>query len=236
MSPFLISAALMALYPAAATADLSVEESLAARFPGVEAEHVRPSPLPGLWEVAIGPQVVYFTEDGRYMVRGELLDMMSGQNLTEQRQSELRLELVKDLDPARMVVFAAEKPRHTITVLTDIDCGYCRRLHREIGEYNALGISVQYLFLPLAGPGSPSWAKAEAVWCSKDRNEALTRAKLGDDVTASVPCVNTPVAEHYALAGELGVSGTPAILTAKGELVRGFVQPAQLAAWLDQQR
>jgi thiol:disulfide interchange protein DsbC len=236
MSPFLISAALMALYPAAATTDASVEESLAAKFPGVEAEHVRPSQLPGLWEVAIGPQVVYFTADGRYMVRGELVDMMTGQNLTEARQSELRLSMVNDLDPARMIVFAAEKSRHTITVLTDIDCGYCRRLHREIGEYNARGISVQYMFMPLAGPGSPSWAKADAVWCSKDRKDALTRAKLGDDVKASGACVNSPVAEHYALAGELGVTGTPAILTDTGELLRGYVQPEQLATWLDQQR
>jgi thiol:disulfide interchange protein DsbC len=236
MSPFLISAALMALYPAAAATDASVEESLAAKLPGVEAEHVRPSQLPGLWEVAIGPQVVYFTADGRYMVRGELVDMMTGQNLTEARQSELRLAMVNDLDPARMIVFAAEKPRHTITVLTDIDCSYCRRLHREIEEYNARGISVQYMFLPLAGPGSPSWKKADAVWCSKDRKDAMTRAKLGDDVKASEPCVNTPVAEHYALAEELGVTGTPAILTGTGELVRGFVQPEQLATWLDQQR
>jgi thiol:disulfide interchange protein DsbC len=234
MSPLLVTAALVALYPAAATPDASVEASLAAKFPGVEAEDVRPSPLPGMWEVAFGPQVVYFTADGRYMMRGELVDVMTGQNLTEARESELRLVVLQDLDVNRMVVFPAEKPVHTITVVTDIDCGYCRRLHREIREYNARGITVRYLFMPLAGPGSPSWVKADAVWCSMDRRDAMTRAKLGDEVKAIEPCTNTPVAEHYQLAGQLGITGTPAIFTETGDLLRGYVQAAQLATWLSQ--
>lgn len=234
MSPFLVSVALVALYPAAATPGASVEESLAARLPGVEAKHIRPTDIPGLWEVAVGAQVVYLSEDGRYMLRGELMDMMSGRNVTEDRQGELRLALVKGLDAARMVVFPAKDPKHTITVLTDIDCGYCRRLHREIDEYNERGVSVRYLFFPLAGPGSPSWAKAEAVWCSPDRNDAMTRAKLGEEVTATQPCVDTPVAEHYETATDLGVRGTPAIMTEQGEMLRGYVTAEQLIAWLDE--
>jgi thiol:disulfide interchange protein DsbC len=233
MPPFILAASLVGLFPAAAAPDASVQETLAARFPGVEAENVRPTPVPGLWEVAVGAQVVYLSEDGRFLLRGELIDLMTSESLTDSRRAELVGQMTAKLDESRMVVFSPEKPRHTITVLTDIDCGYCRRFHREIDEYNQRGIKVRYLFYPLAGPGSPSWAKADAVWCSADRQDAMTRAKAGEEIKPKLPCENTPVTEHYQLAGQLGATGTPALLLSDGTLVPGYVPPDQLAAWLD---
>jgi thiol:disulfide interchange protein DsbC len=241
MNPLLAAAALLAMFPAGATEGMSAEEKIASRIPGIEAEQVRQTPIAGLWEVSIDRQVVYVSEDGRYLVRGDIVDLMTSQNLTNERVGELyelmeervRHALKNDLDEARMVVFSPEKPRHTVTVFTDIDCGYCRRLHREIEEYLGQGIKVRYVFLPLAGPGSPSWAKADAVWCSADRNDAMTRAKLGEEVKANVPCNDTPVAEHYRIGRELGVQGTPGLVTEDGEYRSGYLPAAQLSAWLD---
>lgn len=238
MSSFIASIALAALLPSAVAEDASTEERLASMFPGVEAENISPTPVPGLWEVALAGQVVYLSEDGRYMVRGDLIDMMTDRNLTEDRRNEWtarQLARVSDrLDASRMVVFTPEgEVRHTITVLTDIDCTYCRRLHRELESYHAQGIEVRYMFYPLAGQGSPGWNKAETVWCSPDRQDALTRAKAGADIKAR-SCPDTPVQEHYDLGRELGISGTPAILTDKG-VARGYVPADRLAAWLDGQ-
>jgi thiol:disulfide interchange protein DsbC len=112
-----------------------------------------------------------------------------------------------------------------------MDCGYCRQLHSEIAQYNKLGIRVRYAAFPRTGPGSPSWKKAEAVWCSKDRKDALTRAKLGQNVSAA-QCA-TPVAAEYELGNQIGVNGTPSIFTEKGEMVGGYVPAAQLAQYLD---
>lgn len=238
MSPLLASVALIALFPATASADASVEEALAAKVPGVEAEDIRATPVPGLWEVTVGAQVVYLSEDGRFMVRGELIDLMTGQNMTSERQGELQAALAnrlsKELDESRMVVFSPDNPRHTITVFTDIDCGYCRKLHREIEDYNKRGIKVRYMFYPLAGPGSDSWAKADAVWCSPDRNEAMTRAKSGEAVKATQPCENTPAAKHFEIGGQLGIRGTPTILTEDGEILRGYLPADQLQAYLEE--
>jgi thiol:disulfide interchange protein DsbC len=234
MSSLLASAALLALFPAAVAEGASVEEAIAAKIPGVEAKDIRPTAVPGLYEVAVGAQVVYISADARYMLRGELVDMMNGQNLTEQRLGELRLAALKGLDEKRMVIFPASQQKHVVTVVTDIDCGYCRRLHREIHQYNDLGITVRYMFMPLAGRGSDSWAKAEAVWCSPDRNDAMTRAKLGEEIKMPRPCVNTPVADHHRAAQELGVRGTPAIITADGELIGGYVPAERLSGWLDE--
>lgn len=231
MSNLLAVAALVALFPSAASADATPAEALAAKLPGIDASQLSPTPVPGLWEISFGAQVAYISEDGRYLVRGDIVDMRTDENISDTRRAELASGLVGKLDESRMVVFSPAEPRYTITVFTDIDCGYCRRFHREIEEYTSRGIKVRYLFYPLAGPDSPSWAKADAVWCSKDRQAAMTRAKLGEEISAE-PCGNTPAAEHYQLASEFGARGTPAILTEQGELLPGYVPADRLLEWL----
>jgi thiol:disulfide interchange protein DsbC len=226
---FSVVAAVLAAAPAWAQ---SPQEELAAKFPGVQARDIRPSPVEGLWEVAVGTQIVYLTEDGRYLFRGNLQDLSTGQNLTELRQATMRSDLMAGLDEGEMIIFGPKQAKHTITVFTDIDCGYCRKLHQEIGAFNELGIRVRYVFYPRSGPGTESWAKAEAVWCSPDRNAAMTRAKRGETVEAE-PCGTTPVADQYKLGNEVGVRGTPAIVTDTGEMLPGYVPAGRLAAYLD---
>ena len=131
-----------------------------------------------------------------------------------------------------MIIFPAKNPRHTITVFTDVDCTYCRKLHRDIDKYLAEGIRVRYLFFPRSGPNTDGWSKAEKVWCSADRNDALTRAKRGEVIEAK-PCSPTPVEQTYTLGINFGVTGTPAIITDTGELLPGYVPPAELAKYLD---
>jgi thiol:disulfide interchange protein DsbC len=130
-----------------------------------------------------------------------------------------------------MLVFSPKNPKYTITVFTDIDCGYCRKLHAQIAEYNRLGIRVRYLFYPRSGPDTDSWHKAEAVWCSANRNEALTRAKNGEDIKAS-KCPTAVVARDWELGHKLAVDGTPAIFLASGEMLPGYAPPTQLAHYL----
>jgi thiol:disulfide interchange protein DsbC len=137
--------------------------------------------------------------------------------------------------PENMIVFAPEgETKHTITIFTDIDCGYCRQFHREIDQVNAMGIEVHYLFYPRTGPSTDSWAKAEKVWCAQDRNSALTRAKLGGSVPDLV-CTDTPVGSHYDLGQQVGVRGTPAVFTASGENIGGYLPPETLLERLEQE-
>ncbi len=131
-----------------------------------------------------------------------------------------------------MIIFSPKQVKHTIDVFTDVDCGYCRKLHRQIDKYLAQGIRVRYLFFPRSGPNTESWTKAEQVWCSEDRNAALTRSKLGEVLTTKV-CNPTPVQEHYSLGLKFGVQGTPAIITDTGELLPGYMDPGELADYLD---
>jgi thiol:disulfide interchange protein DsbC len=208
---------------------------LAAKLSGVDANDISDSPLDGIYEVSVGANVAYVTADGRYLLQGELYDLLTNQNLTEQTRSLTRVDLLASVEPADMIVFSPEngEVKHTITIFTDIDCGYCRQFHREIEQVNALGIEVHYLFYPRSGPDTESWAKADKVWCAADRNAALTRAKLGGNVP-DASCSDTPVAAHWDLGHQVGVRGTPAMYSETGEHLGGYLPPAALAKLLDE--
>ena len=197
----------------------------------VSVENIRPSPIAGLYEVRSGSEVGYVSIDGSFYVDGDIFDMNSKANLTEQSRQQGRLSLLARVSDADAIVFApGGAVRHTLTVFTDVDCAYCRRFHQDMGELNRLGIRVRYLMYPRSGPDTESWHKAEAVWCSVDRRDALTRAKRGEAVKA--PACKTPIAEQYALGRDLGLRGTPGIFTDKGEYIAGYMPAAQLVEHL----
>lgn len=197
----------------------------------VKVEDVVPSPIPGLYEIRSGPDVGYVSTDGRFYVDGDIFDMQTKGNLTETRRQQGRLELLARVSDDDAIVFSPQGPvRHTLTVFTDVDCPYCRRMHSEMPELNRLGIRVRYLLFPRSGPDTDSWRKAEAVWCSADRRDALTRAKKGEVVKA--PACKAPIAAQYALGREMGIRGTPAIITDTGEYVDHYVPAAQLSEYL----
>ncbi|HEY8507917.1 MAG TPA: DsbC family protein [Steroidobacteraceae bacterium] len=207
---------------------------LAGKIPGARPEELRPSPIPGIYELARGADIAYVSEDGKYAIAGDLYDIATNDNLTEQRRREARKRLISRVPEGEMVVFSPKEPRYTVTVFTDIDCAYCRKLHSEIGEYNRLGIRVRYMFYPRSGPGTESWDKANEVWCSPNRNEALTRAKRGEALKAPKNCSGSPVAKHYELGQEIDLRGTPAIVMASGEMLPGYLPPALLAQHLSE--
>ena len=201
------------------------------RLGGLRPDSIAPSPVPGLYEIMVGPRVFYVSGDGRYFISGTLKDLVTGQDLTEQRASKARRAAVDAVGEDKMLVFGQGNEKYTVDVFTDIDCGYCRKLHSQIDEYNKQGIRIRYLFYPRAGLRSASAQKAETVWCSKDRHSAMTKAKQGEAL-ASKSCDN-PVQEHYYLGQAVGVRGTPAMLLQNGKMIPGYVPPKKLRARLD---
>lgn len=198
----------------------------------IKVEDVRPSPVPGLFEVSSGAEVGYVSADGRFYIDGDVFDMGTKQNLTEDRRMRSRLALMAGVSDEDAIIFGPKAgARHTVTVFTDMDCVHCRRMHGEMAELNRLGIRVRYLMFPRGGPGSDSWSKAEAVWCSDDRRDALTRAKRGEKVTAK--SCDTPIAAQYELGRQLGITGTPGIITDRGEFLAGYASAAYLGAYLE---
>jgi thiol:disulfide interchange protein DsbC len=205
---------------------------IAKKIDGVKLEDVRISPVTGVYEVSRGSEISYLSADGRYAILGDMIDLDSDANISETRRRGIRARMIETVPESEMLVFSPKDPKYTITVFTDIDCGYCRRLHSQIAEYNRLGIRVRYLFFPRTGPDTDSWHKAEAVWCSSNRNDALTRAKNGEEIKAPSCAADNIIKRDYELGHKLSVEGTPAIFLANGEMLPGYAPPGQLAKYL----
>jgi thiol:disulfide interchange protein DsbC len=235
-----LAVALLVAAPARAEIPKPLADVLARVSPDAPPTSVQPAAVDGLYEVIFGSTVYYFSADGKHMLGGPLVDVASRRNLSaaalekverEQLQPK-RLAFLRELRDADAIVFPASQAKHRITVFTDIDCGYCRELHRHIDQYNAAGITVRYVAFPRAGEGSASFKKAENVWCAADRKAALTDAKAGRTIPDKV-CEN-PVAEQFRAGEKIGVSGTPAILLDDGRLLPGYVPPDELKRVLEQ--
>ena len=200
-------------------------------MPDVEISDISETEIQGLYQVIMGADVVYVSGDGRFALTGELYDLQNKENITDARKSGVRKEILDRVPESEIIEFAPKHVRHAIYVFTDITCGYCRRLHQDVPVLNENGVAVRYLAYPRAGPNSSGADQLQAVWCSKDRNRALTDAKLGKE-TRSESCDN-PVARHYKLGNDLGVRGTPAIFLDDGRALPGYFPPAEILKALE---
>ena len=196
-----------------------LKQALAKSMPNVKVSRITETPIEGMYEVIVGTQVVYMSVDARYMIEGDLFDLNTKRNMSEEAKSVIRLAAIEKLGADNMLVYKPEKVKNTVTVVTDIDCPYCRRLHSEIPDYIKNDIQVRYIFMPLKG--AADMKKTVSVWCAEDQQRALDTAKSGGKVEEKT-CDN-PIKEQLALARELGVRGTPAILLEDGRLLPGYV-------------
>jgi thiol:disulfide interchange protein DsbC len=204
-----------------------VRARVVAKLPGASPADVGRSPIPGLYEVTMGGLIAYVSEDGKYLVSGSIYDLATEANLTAKRRNDARAKALAAAREDQMIIFSPENPTMTVTVFTDMDCGYCRKFHSQIAELNKAGVRVRYVPFPRTGPDTESWRKAEAVWCSADRKDALTRAKRGEDIK-SKKCGDAVIKAGYEMGEDFGLEGTPAIYTQSGEYIGGFLTPEQL--------
>jgi thiol:disulfide interchange protein DsbC len=205
-----------------------LKEKLNKSMPELALEKVSPSPIPGLFEVQRGSLFGYVTADGRYLISGDLVNLQTGEEITEVSRKQLRLDMLAKLGD-QYIQFdpPGGKPQNVVTAFIDVDCGYCRKLHDDLPGYNALGISMRYVFFPRAGLGTSSSQQLDAVWCSADRKTALTRAVNGEKF-ASKACA-TPTQAHFETGMKLGVRGTPLLILPNGETINGYAPPDKLA-------
>lgn len=229
----LVSLLLASTYAAAAevNAEGLIEERIRMLAPNAKTIAVSETPIDGILQVQINSDIVYVTADAQYLIQGQIMDIDTRTNITDQAKSGIRMGLLAELKPEEQITFSPEKPKYDVLVFTDIDCGYCRKLHKQVEGYNEEGIAIHYLAFPRAGIGSASYDKFVSVWCADDQKAALTLAKNGADPEPQ-ECPN-PIADQYELGREIGVTGTPALVTADGTLIPGYMPPAQLRQRLE---
>lgn len=196
---------------------------------GEVVDEITDAPIDGFYQVVHGPRLFYISKDGKYMMQAKIFDVEKREEISENRLRQARIDSIERVAGDSMITYAPKPPmvsQHTITVFTDIDCGYCRKLHSEMKQYNDKGITVRYLFFPRAGMNSQSAKKAISVWCADDQHKAMDDAKLENKI-ALKDCKNN-IAEQYQLGQQMGVRGTPALITDQGNMIPGYVPAASL--------
>lgn len=214
--------------------DKDIRAQLGASLPALEITSIEKTSFSGLFEVSsVSDQPLLVSADGKYIIAGEVyrLDGHKITNLTEEKREGSRAATMAAIPESEKLSFVPKgETKATITVFTDIDCGYCRKLHKEVPQLNAMGIRVDYLGYPRAGVGSNSYNKLVSAWCSDDPMDAMTKAKNG----AIIPTKNcdNPIASHLRLGQKVGVNGTPAIVLDSGKLLPGYAPADALAKQL----
>ncbi len=199
---------------------------------GVVPTSLKATPVPGIFEAKFDSDIVYVSGDGRYIFSGDLIDLQSKTSLTEAARSTERKALVDSIDASKTIEFKAKgEEKRVLYVFTDVECPFCVKMHKEVPALNDKGVTVRYLAYPRAGVGSPAYKKMVNVWCADNKQDALTKVKNGEEIPTK-ECTN-PVADDFELGQKLGVNGTPALLTADGQMIPGFRPADQLVKMLD---
>ena len=233
-----VTGLMMSLLAAPAVLAAETEDAIAKRLsdavPGLKISSVQKSEAEGLYEVqSSNGDTIYTTADGTYLLTGDLLKITGTgiANVTEESRASARQRQMAGFGKDGLISYPASgEEKAVIDVFTDIDCPYCRKLHDEIPQLNSYGITVNYYAFPRSGPGTPSFRKYESVWCAEAQQSAMDAAKGGQTVPQK-SCDN-PVVDQYRLGGQVGVTGTPAILLEDGNMIRGYVPAANLAEGL----
>lgn len=212
--------------PAAGTPAARADAALRSVDPQVRVDSVGDAPMPGFQQAVVNGQVVYVSNDGKYLVQGRVFDVAAKRDLSEAAMAKVRRGLLEKVPMADRIVFSPPAPKHRVVVFTDVECGYCRKLHSEIAEYNRQGIAVEYLAYPRMGVGSPDFQKMVDVWCAPDRKRALTDAK-NDRKVPTRQCTS-PVRMQYDIGQRAGLTGTPMILAEDGTYIAGYLPPLEL--------
>ena len=204
-----------------------VRETVSEQFAEIDPQEIFESPIDGWYTIRKGAVIAYISADGRYLLQGDMIDLQDNSNLTEQARNDARVVMLSAVPDEDLIIFSPDKVQHSVSIFTDIDCTFCRRLHAQIDGYMDQCIEIRYFLYPRNGPTSPSWAKAENVWCADNRNEALTLAKLDKEYPTHT-CDSSIVSNHYLIGQDVGLRGTPAIVLDDGTLFSGYLPPAQL--------
>ena len=197
---------------------------------GAVIELIEPSPIPGIYAVYYGDlQPIYVTQDGSFFIYGDIykININSISNITEKSVAERRKLILQNIPSEELISFKSSNEQFSVIVFTDVDCGYCRKLHNQIDEYNSLGISINYAAFPRSGLGTSAFTKMVGAWCSDNPKDSMTKLKNNSKLDISF-CENQPVSKQYIIGKKLGVDGTPAIFSMDGEMFPGYIEPEEL--------
>lgn len=209
-------------------------ERFAERYPKTKVNEFSLTPVPGIFEAAVGKEVIYFDKTARFLFSGRLLDMEKGQDLTDRRLKDIRRIDIKKLPLDKAVKEVKGNGSRTLIIFTDVDCPYSRKLAKTLEKVT--DVTVYTFLFPLVSIHPEAKAKSDAVWCAADSVKELAKALNGETVksVANNPICTSPVESTLKLAAELGIGGTPTLINAAGDRTAGALPLEKLEEFINQ--
>ena len=209
-----------------------IKDVLAKILPADVPYSVFSSPVSGFYQVVIGMRVVFISDDGKYMINGALIDINSRENITETASAAVRIKMLKDIPESSMIIFEGNKDGalygRNISIFTDVDCPYCKKLHREVPQLSEAGITIRYLAYPRNGTQTSTYQDMVSIWCAKDQKAALEQAlESGNSAQVASKC-NHPVQDHMMYAGMFEVRWTPFMIFDNGQAIPGYAPAVEI--------
>ena len=197
------------------------------KFPNTPIDDVRPSAVPGLFEVTSGKNVYYVEKTLRYALFGGIIDTQTGVNLTDERVQSISKVDVKNLPLQNSITMGSGKKN--LYIFSDPDCPFCRKLHPELAKLK--NVTIHEFLYPIKELHPGAFYHAVAIWCAKDRKKALDDV-FSDKQIEDAVCEN-PIGDTVKLGQSLGISGTPTLIFDDGSIQVGYMESEKLQARLD---
>ena len=214
---------------------LVIEEKLSQIIPAeLEIDSIQRSEVENFYEIELSDKSFFYVEENaQYLFLGDIYKLGENEliNISQQKKFSSSQEMLKKINPESLISFTPELIKYKIYVFTDVDCGFCRKFHKQIDAYLNEGIQINYLAFPRSGVESGTYTKMTTAWCSNDRQKVLTGLK-NDEVFDQIDCMNNPIKEHYQLAKSIDIEGTPTIISSTGLTIPGFIEAKELVEYL----
>jgi thiol:disulfide interchange protein DsbC len=181
---------------------------------------VSPAPVTGLYEVLVGNDVFYTDVSGKYLIQGEIIELATGKNITEQRQADLNRIKWSDLTPANAIKNVRGNGTRQLAVFSDPNCGYCKRLDKSLQQLD--NVTIYTYLIPILSADSAQ--KSKQIWCSSDPNKAYLDWMINGIAPSGKGECSTPLDKNMAFAKTYGITGTPTIFFTDGSRFPGAVQ------------
>ncbi len=195
-------------------------------FPQAKMDAAKKMPVRDLYEARYGSEVFYVSSDGKYLVKGEIMDVSNNVNLTQKSIQKARKAKLANIRTDEMIIYKPKDTKAALTIFTDVDCPYCRKMHAERQQLLDAGVELRYMLFPRTGLNSSSGEKAISIWCSSDRSATMTKAKEGKEIEDKI--CKTPLENHMRIAIDFGLVGTPHLVLEDGRTFSGYYPPAQI--------
>jgi len=216
---------------AAQAQETTLRKTLTDRLPNMpKIDEISKTPMPGLYEVRMGSDIMYSDAEGNFLIQGALIDVKQKRNLTEERIDKLSAVPFDQLPLKNAFTQVRGNGKRKLVVFADPNCGYCKRFEKDLQKLD--NVTISHVLYPILGEDSK--AKSKNIWCAKDKAKVWNDWMLNGTTPPAASCDTAGIEANVEFGKKNRITGTPTLFFADGTRVVGAVPLAQIESQLSQ--